>query len=134
MKKTPKPLSTKKPPLPTADHYCIEEWIENSTMPKMKPLVIKIDALIRKLIPNLHYSIKWSKAYYGTEELGWIIEVAPNHITTNIVFLKGAEFDTIPPLGEGIDSRYTKLTSLDDADKKEIRDWILEAGRTQGWK
>jgi len=134
MKKQPKPLSTKAPPTACDDHSIIEEWITNQTMPSMQPLVKDIDVRIRKSISGLVYAIKWGKAYYGTNELGWVIELAPYHVTVNIVFLKGAKFKSPPPLGTGEDSRYVKLESLDEVKSPDIQKWIEQAGRVSGWK
>lgn len=134
MKKQPKPLSTKAPPVPTEDHSIIEEWIKNQTMPGMHPIIAKIDLLIRKSISNTQYAIKWGKAYYGTKERGWVIEVAPYHVTVNIVFLKGAKFKTPPPLGTGDDSRYVKIEELDEVNRPEIKKWIKQACLIEGWK
>jgi len=134
MKKQPKPLSTKVPPIPSNDHSIIQDWIKNSTMPAMQPIVKKFDTLVNKLIPNLYYSIKWAKAYYGTKENGWIIELAPNMVTVNIVFLKGANFQNQPPLGTGEDSRYLKLSTLAEVDNPQIQTWLKEAVNTAGWK
>jgi hypothetical protein len=108
MKKVRKPLSTKKPPLPSDDHKIIEEWMSNRIMPGMQPMIKKIDSLIKEIIPDLQYAIKWGYAYYGSPELGWVIEVEAFDVSANIVFLSGAQFDPQPPLGDGNESRYVK--------------------------
>lgn len=134
MKKQRKPLSTKKPPIPSDDHNIIEDWMDNRLMPGIQPMVKEIDKLIRKLIPNLQYAIKWGKAYYGSQELGWLIEVAAYDVSVNIVFLSGVKFDSPPPLGEDNQSRYIKFKTLDEINRPEIQKWIQQAGRISGWK
>ena len=74
------------------------------------------------------------KAYYGTEELGWILEVAAYHVSANIVFLKGAEFNPQPPLGSGGESRYVKLSTVDEMEDESIHSFIAQAEKTKGWK
>lgn len=74
------------------------------------------------------------KAYYGTEELGWILEVAAYHVSANIVFLKGAEFNPQPPLGSGGESRYVKLSTVEEMEDESIHNFIAQAGKTKGWK
>ena len=133
MDKQPKPLSTKKPPVPSKDHKLIEDWIENRIMPGIQPLIKKIDSLIHDSIPNLHYAIKWSKAYYGTSELGWLIEVAAYDVSANIVFLKGADLDPQPPLGKG-ESRYFKLREMEELEEKNIASYLKQAEQRIGWK
>ena len=134
MKKQRKPLTTKNPPVPTDDHKIIEDWMANRIMPSIQPMVKEIDSLIKEFIPNLQYAIKWGNAYYGSQELGWVIEVAAYDVSVNIVFLSGAKFDHQPPLGDGDQSRYVKLKALDEVNRPEIQKWIQQAGRLSGWK
>lgn len=86
MKKQRKPLSTKIPPIASLDHNLIMNWMNKETMPAMQPLVKQVDELIRKEIPNLQYSIKWGKAFYGTLELGWIIEASVGFRCINSIY------------------------------------------------
>ena len=134
MNKQRKPLSTKKPPIPIDDHTIIKEWTVNRIMPGLQPMIKKIDRLINENIPNLQYAIKWGNAYYGSRELGWLIEVAAYDVSVNIVFLGGAKFDPKPPLGTGEQSRYIKLRTMDELNDKMIIDYIQQAGRIDGWK
>ena len=131
MPKSPKSHTTRKPPEPSGSHAGIQAWIERS-MPGMQPLLKAVDKQVRDAIPGLEYGIKWGKAYYGTPELGWVIELVGYHVSVNAVFFAGAEFDPPPPLGEG--SRYVKLRSLEEAKAAEVRGWIEQAGRHPGWK
>jgi len=133
MEKQRKPLSTKKPPIPSNDYKVIEDWMEDRIMPGIKPLIKKIDSHIHGLIPNLYYAIKWGNAFYGTKELGWLIEVAAYDISANIVFLKGAAFTSKPPLGSG-ESRYVKLKSIEGLKDEKLSEYIQQAGIVEGWK
>jgi hypothetical protein len=103
-------------------------------MPDMHPIVNRLDELIRKTIPGLQYAIKWKYAYYGLPELGWIIEIEAFAVSVNVVFFGGADFDPPPPLGTTDRSRYVKLTTLEEAEGREIPLWLEQAGRTPGWK
>lgn len=134
MGKERKPLSTKKPPIPLDDHKIIEEWMANRIMPAIKPLIVEIDSLIHDSIPKLQYAIKWGSAYYGTKELGWLIEVAAYAVSANIVFLNGAAFDSEFFLGEGAHTRYIKLKSIEEIDQYKIINHINQAGQVNGWK
>ena len=134
MEKQRKPLSTKKPPIPSNDHKVIEDWITNRIMPGIKPMIIEIDSLIHNSISNLNYAIKWGNAFYGTEELGWIIELAAYDVSANIVFLSGAIFDPRPPLGTDERTRYIKIKTVEELNDPRIVDYIKQAGRLSGWK
>ena len=128
MPRAPKPYTTRKPPVPSDSHAEIEDWIGNS-MPRMQPIVRQLDGSIRKTIPDLQYAIKWGKAYYGSPKLGWVIE-----LVAYVVFFGGADFDPPPPLGTTDRSRYVKLSTVEEAQGAEMKRWIKQAGRIQGWK
>ena len=134
MEKQRKPLSTKKTPIPSDDYKIIEDWMANRIMPGMQAMIKKIDSLIHDSIPNLQYAIKWGNAYYGTKELGWLIEVAAYAVSANIVFLSGAGFNPQPPLGTGEQTRYIKLKTMDEIQDQKIIDYIRQAGKISGWK
>ena len=132
MEKGPKSGSTRKPPEPMKSHAEIEGWIA-SVMPGLHPIVAHLDELIRGTIPDLEYAIKWKKVYYGLPELGWIIELVAYDVSVNVVFLRGADFVSPPPLGTG-QSRYVKVTSLEEAQTPDMRMWIELAGDVPGWR
>ena len=85
-------------------------------------------------IPGLRYAVKWKKAYYGTPDLGWLIEMVAYDVSVNVVFFGGAEFDPPPPLGETERTRYVKVKTLDEAQGPEMRTWLEQAARVPGWR
>ena len=103
-------------------------------MPHVQPLVRVLDELICDTVPGLQFGVKFSRPFYGLPDHGWIIELASYHLSVNVVFLGGADFDSPPPLGTVGRSRYVKLTAVDDVLRPELRDWIEQAGRTSGWR
>ena len=133
MPKQIKGIAGRKPPEPTATRADIEEWVRG-TMPNLQPLVTRLDDLIEATIPGLQYALKRNRPYYGLPELGWIIELAAYHVSANVLFYGGADFDPPPPLGTTDRTRYLKVTSLEEAERPELRDWIEQAARTPGWK
>jgi hypothetical protein len=133
MEKTRKPLSSRKPPLPTESHAEIEEWMRR-VMPDLHPIVELLDETIRDAIPELRYAVKWKKAYYGSEDLGWVIEMVAYDVSVNVVFFGGADLDPPPPLGNTDRSRYVKVKTPEEARSPEMRRWIEQARRVPGWK
>jgi hypothetical protein len=133
MAKQLKPNTTRKPPEPSDSHDAIEDWMRR-VMPDLNPIVKRLDELIRENIDGLRYAVKWKKAYYGLPELGWVIEMVAYDVSVNVVFLGGADFDSPPPLGTRDRSRYVKVTTLEEAEGPEMREWIAQAGSVQGWK
>lgn len=133
MAKAIKGNSWRKPPEPSADHSNVDDWIRH-LMPDLQPIVACLDESIRASVPGLHYAVKWKRAYYGLSDCGWIIELAAYDVSVNVVFLGGADFDPPPPLGSTDRTRYVKVTSLEDAQRSELRGWLDQAGRTPGWR
>ncbi len=133
MDKTRKPITTRKPPEPSESHAEIADWIRR-VMPDLHPIVERLDGSIREAIGDLRYAVKWKKAYYGTPELGWVIEMVAYDVSVNVVFLGGAEFDDPPPLGTTDRTRYVKVKTLEEAEGSEMRGWIEQAGRVAGWR
>ena len=132
MPKAIKGNAGRKPPVPSADHSDIDAWCRR-LVPDLQPLVMYLDELIRATVPGLEYAVKWKRAYYGLTELGWIIEIAAYDVSVNVVFHGGADFDSPPPLGTADRSRYIKVTSMEEARRRELHKWIELAGCTPGW-
>ena len=132
MPKARKPGTVRKPPEPSERHEEIERWMR-SAMPDLQPILLWLDELIRDTLPGLQYAIKWKKAYYGLPDRGWIIEVVAYDVSVNVVFHGGADFDSPPPLGDTDRSRYVKVTTLEEAQRPEMREWVQHAGRVPGW-
>jgi hypothetical protein len=132
MGKARKPITTRRPPVPSESHAEIDEWLRR-VMPDLQPIVRRVDELIRGSIPGLRYAIKWKKAYYGLPELGWIVEMAPYDVSVNVVFFGGADLDPPPPLGTTDRSRYVKVRSLEEAEAPEMHTWIEQAVGVPGW-
>ena len=130
---TRKTRAAKKAPEATESHAAIEDWMRR-VMPDLHPIVKRLDELICKTIPGLQYAVKWKQAYYGLPQQGWIIEMVAYDVSVNVVFFGGADFDPPPPLGTTGRSRYVKVKTPEEAQGPEMRKWIQQAGRVQGWK
>jgi len=133
MPKAIKGNAGRKPPEPSTNHADIDDWFRR-LVPHLQPIVQGLDESIRATVPGLHYAVKWRKAYYGLPELGWIIEMVAYDVSVNVVFLGGADFDPPPPLGSTDRTRYIKVTTLEEAQRPELQEWLDQAGRTPGWK
>ncbi len=133
MGKTRKPNATRTPPVATDSHTEIEDWTRR-VMPDLHPIVKRLDASIRETIPRLRYAVKWKRAYYGTPDLGWLIEMVAYDVSVNVVFFGGAEFDPPPPFGDTERTRYIKVKTLEEAQGPEMHEWIAQAGRVPGWR
>ena len=133
MGKAPTAGSSRKPPRPSDNYSEIDDWLRRQ-MPDLHPILDHVDGRSGQTIPGLQYAVKWKKAYYGSPELGWILEVVAYDVSVNVVFFGGVEFDPPPPLGSTGRSRYVKLTSLDEARSPEMHRWLEQAARVPGWR
>lgn len=122
----------RKPPQPATDHAPIDAWLLDIP-PAVQPIARGLDESIRNAVPNLHYAVKFHRAFYGLPEQGWIIEIAAYFKTVNVLFLGGASFDPPPPSGSTGRTRYVKLTAVEDAQRPDLRAWMSMAGRNPGW-
>ena len=127
-----KGTSSRKPPVPSDSHDEIEAWM-GRVMPDLQPVVSRIDELIRETLTGLQYALKWKKAYYGVPGHGWVIEMVAYDVSVNVVFHGGADFDQAPPLGDTDRSRYIKVKTLEEVEQPELKAWIENAGRVDGW-
>lgn len=125
-------VTARKPPTPTDSHADVEDWLGRQ-MPDLQPIVRQLDGLIRETVSELEYAVKWQKAYYGSRELGWMIELVAYDVSVNVVFFGGPNFADPPPSGTG-PSRYVKVRSLEEATAPMVRKWIEQAARVPGWK
>ena len=103
-------------------------------MPYLHPIVHRLDELIRETIPGLEYAIKWNNAYYGLPNLLCIIELFAYDVSVNVVFLVVAYFESPPPLVDIDNICYIKVTTLEEAQRQEMREWIEQAGHVPGWR
>lgn len=133
MPKAIKGNAWRKPPVPATSHSDIDDWFRRQ-MPQLQPIAERLDEVIRATVPELHFAVKWKRPYYGVPGLGWIIELAAYDVSVNVAFLGGADFDRPPPLGTTDQTRYVKVTTVEEVQRPELHAWIEEATRTPGWK
>jgi hypothetical protein len=124
------PLSSKKPPAPDPNHGLIDEWIANAK-PALNPIVSELDKVIRQELKDPRYAVKWGKAYYGSPEFGWCIELVAYDVSVNVVFLNGRQLEEPPDLGD--ETRYVKIRILEEARSAQILDWIRQSSQLPGW-
>lgn len=123
-------LNTKKPPVSVGTHDDVDRWMAG-VMPAVNPIVSELDQIIRKSLKDPRFAIKWGKAYYGSAQLGWCIELAAYHVSVNVVFLNGDRLHEPPSLGDA--TRYVKIKSREELKSAQILAWIKESCGMPGW-
>lgn len=128
--KTHKPLSTKKPPVPHQGIEVLDEWLADQR-PKIAPVVKALHDLVLMHLTDPCFAVKWENAFYGSKDLGWVIQLSPYNVSANIVFLNGRHLSNPPEMGG--ETRYVKLTSITDTQDAKLTKWIKESCQIEGW-
>jgi hypothetical protein len=110
----------------------VAAWIAG-TEAAHRGTVTKLDALLRKTVPNVKCAVKWSMALYGVEGRGFFAHLAAFKGYVAIGFYEGAALKPQPPEGEGKTMRRLKIRSEADYDERQLKDWIKQAASMQGW-
>lgn len=113
-------------------HAAVEAWIEQVN-PALRPIVKRLDEVIRQHTPGLRYAIKWNAPFYGLPDKGWIISLAAFKAHVDVNFFGGADLKPPPPHGESKRMRHAKVTSLAEVEDPRLRSWIAQSQDVPGW-
>ena len=98
-------------------------------MPDLQNVPRRLDEAIRTTLPNPHYAVNRKRAYYGLPKYGWVIEMAAYHVSVNVAFLGGADFDPQPPLGTTDRTKYVKVTTVAETERPELHRWRCSSSK-----
>ncbi len=106
----------------TAVNITLEKQPDNST-------VVRVTEGEKE--PN-ESNLEWALENSG----GWanFLACMKAYLEYGIELRKGAEFNPQPPLGSGGESRYVKLSTVDEMEDESIHSFIAQAEKTKGWK
>jgi hypothetical protein len=93
----------------------------------------RLDALIERVVPDVHKAVKWNSPFYGVESQGWFLNF---HCFTNYVkvaFFRGSSLHPLPP-GESKheEVRYLDIREDDPLDEAGFTAWVKQASRLPG--
>lgn len=96
----------------------VDEFIEKVD-PKLKPLVKKLRAIVKKTLPNTEEKIKWENPVYilNDKNISWILVYA-DHV--DLGFFQGAKLKSSLLEGTGKGLRHIKVRSEKDIKEKEF--------------
>ena len=77
--------------------------------------------------------MKWRQAFYGLENVGWIVAVRSYTNYVSLTFFAGTKLKPVPPLGEHKSGRRVNLYDLRDVDETRLQSWFRQAAATKGW-
>lgn len=110
----------------------VQAWIAG-VKPQHRDLVTKLDALVGKEIPDVKRAVKWSTPFYGRAGQGWLVTVASFKEYVSVGFFAGTMLKPTPPEGESGTMRRVKIHDASEYDEKQLRSWVQQAAKLQGW-
>ena len=125
----------------------VQVWI-GGVKPEHSWLAIRIDKLIREVIPNIQSTTKWHKPsqplgipFYGIPDKGWIFAMWSFKDKFGIGFISGTLLNPEPPVTSmagpwnrgDVKARRIDIFNESELDEKQIRSWLEQARDLPGW-
>jgi len=132
----------------TKGNDSVQAWID-TVKPEHSLIVIRVDALIRELYPDIVCNTKWHKPsqplgipFYGLPDKGWMFAMWSFKDSVGVGFFAGTLLDPEPPVTKmaGPWNRSTEykarridISSDTDFDEEQLRSWFTQAKELPGW-
>lgn len=95
----------------------------------------RLDALIEKVVPNVHKAVKWNSPLYGIEGDGWFLSLHCFTKYIKVAFFRGLALRPVPPVeSRSQDTRYFHIHEGDALDETQFAEWVRQASRLPGEK
>jgi len=93
----------------------------------------RLDALIVRVVPDVHKAVKWNSPFYGVDGDGWFLSVHCFTRYVKVAFFRGTSLRPVPP-GESKNegTRYLDIHEDDELDEAQFTDWVEQASRLPG--
>lgn len=126
----------------------VQAWIDG-VKPEHSLIVIRVDALINEIYPDIVCTTKWHKPsqplgvpFYGLPDKGWMFAIWSFKDSVGVGFIAGTLLDPEPPVAKmaGPWNRATvyKARRIDihndsEFDEKLLRSWFEQSKELPGW-
>ncbi|HSD06558.1 DUF1801 domain-containing protein [Flavobacterium sp.] len=126
----------------------IQAWF-NGVKPEHSSIVIRVDALIREIHPDIFCTTKWHKPsqplgipFYGLLDKGWMFAMWSFKDSVGVGFIAGTLLDPQPPIAKmaGPWNRSTEykarridINNNSELDEELLRSWFTQAKNLPGW-
>lgn len=110
----------------------VEAWLA-SVKPELRPLVHRLDQLIREAMPDAVSVVKWGVPFYGLRGQGWIAAINSFKAHVKLLFFRGSDLTPKLPAGKGhnaIDFHSSEELLLNE---KLVKAWLQQAKKLPGW-
>ena len=95
----------------------------------------RLDALIKRAVPDVQKAVKWNSPLYGMEKDHWFLGVHVFAKYVKVAFFRGADLDPMPPgTSKQQHVRYLDIREEDELDEARLTDWVKQASRLPGEK
>ena len=131
----PRQLSGGNPQIPKGEGDApVQAWI--AAVPAAKrDLARRIDAIVERVVPQVHKAVKWNSPLYGVAGDGWFLSL---HVFTHylkVTFFRGTSLDPVPPgASKHKEVRYLDLRIDAPFDEPQFIRWVTQASRLPGEK
>ena len=126
----------------------VQAWIDG-VRPEHRFLVMRVDALIKEIIPDIRCISKWHKPsqplgvpFYGMSNKGWMIAMWSFKDRVGVGFIAGTLLVPEPPVksmagpwnrGTTYKARRIDIHDESEFDEKLLRSWLKQACALPGW-
>ena len=129
----PKLLSGGNPQIPKGEGDApVQAYI--AAMPGWKQDVgRRLDALIVRVIPDVHKAVKWNSPLYGVKDDGWFLSIHCFTRYVKVAFFRGTSLQPVPPgASKHEGTRYLDIHENDDFDEARFAAWVKQASQLPG--
>jgi hypothetical protein len=92
-----------------------------------------LDALITRVVPDVHKAVKWNSPLYGIQGGTWFLGFHCYTRYVKVTFFRGAFLRPMPPgTSKQPDVRHLDLHEDDNLDDTPLADWVAQAARLPG--
>lgn len=99
-----------------------------------KPLGVKIDAIVGRVVPNSAKAVKWNTPLYGFGDGTWFLAFHVYAKYIKVTFFMGEHLKPPPPETSKVKGvRYLHIRE-GEFDEKQFADWVKQASKLPGEK
>ena len=95
----------------------------------------RIDAIVKRAVPDAQKAVKWNSPFYGVEGQGWFLAFHCMTKYVKVTFFRGSALSPVPPVeSKHEDVRYFHIHEGDQVDESQFIDWVTQASQLPGEK
>ena len=95
----------------------------------------RIDAIVKRAVPDAQKAVKWNTPFYGVEGQGWFLAFHCITKYVKVTFFRGSALSPVPPVeSKHEDVRYFHIHEGDQVDESQFIDWVTQASQLPGEK